>query len=88
VLGGVIGGGIAGTHRVYFVGSERGLVTLYRGVPYELPFGIDLYDTRYVSSVPVEALSSTERRRVLDHRLRSRKDAAALVERLEQGRGL
>jgi PPM family protein phosphatase len=77
------------SRQVYFIGTnDAGLVTLYRGVPYELPFGIDLYDTRYVSSVPVEALSSTERRRVLDHRLRSRKDAAALVERLEQGRGL
>ena len=31
--------------QVYFVGTnDRGLVTLYRGVPYELPLGIDLYD--------------------------------------------
>jgi protein phosphatase len=81
-------GAIAGLHRVYFIGSERGLVTLYRGVPYELPFGIDLYERRYVSAVPVRALGQTERRRVLDHQLRSREDAAELVRRLERGRGL
>jgi hypothetical protein len=60
-------------------------VTLYRGVPYELPFGIDLYQKKYVSAVPVQALTLTERRRVLDHQLRSRKDAAAVIHRLEQG---
>jgi serine/threonine protein phosphatase PrpC len=86
VLAGAAAGAVAGTHRVYFVGSERGLVTLYRGVPYELPFGIDLYQKKYVSAVPVQALTLTERRRVLDHQLRSRKDAAALILRLEQGR--
>jgi hypothetical protein len=73
---------------VYFVGSDRGLVTLYRGVPYELPFGIDLFERRYVSSVPVRALDSTERRRLLDHQLRSEDDATDLVKELEQGRGL
>ena len=86
VLAGAAAGAVAGTHRVYFVGSERGLVTLYRGVPYELPFGIDLFQKKYVSAVPVQALTLTERRRVLDHQLRSRKDAAALIRRLEQGR--
>ncbi len=56
LLAGAGAGAWAGIHRVYFVGSDRGLVTLYRGVPYELPFGIDLYERRYVSSVPVRAL--------------------------------
>ena len=80
------GGGAAIATGTSSVGSERGLVTLYRGVPYELPFGIDLYQKKYVSAVPVQALTLTERRRVLDHQLRSRKDAAALILRLEQGR--
>jgi protein phosphatase len=81
-------GAIGGLHRVYFVGSDRGLVTLYRGLPYDLPLGIHLYETRYVSSVPVQALTPTERRRLLDHQLRSRDDAADLVRKLERGRGL
>jgi serine/threonine protein phosphatase PrpC len=88
LLAGAGAGAWAGIHRVYFVGSDRGLVTLYRGVPYELPFGIDLFERRYVSSVPVRALDSTERRRLLDHQLRSEDDATDLVKELEQGRGL
>jgi PPM family protein phosphatase len=88
VLAGAGVGAVAGLHKVYFVGSEDGLVTLYRGVPYELPFGIDLYQKKYVSAVPIQALSLTERRRVLDHQLRSRKDAASVIRRLERGQGL
>jgi PPM family protein phosphatase len=87
-LAGGTAGAVAGVHRVYFVGSDRGLVTLYRGVPYELPFGIDLYQKRYVSSVPATALSPTERRRLLDHQLRSKEDATDVVRKLERGRGL
>jgi protein phosphatase len=88
VLAGATAGAITGMQRVYFVGSDRGLVTLYRGVPYELPFGIHLYQKRYVSSVPAQALTPTERRRLLDHQLRSRSDASDLVRNLERGRGL
>jgi hypothetical protein len=87
-LGAAAAGAIAGSHQVYFIGEERGLVTLYRGVPYDLPFGIELYQTRYVSSVPVRALTPVERRRFLDHQLRSKHDASDLVLRLEEGRGL
>ena len=81
-------GAVAGIRSVYFVGQDdRGLVTLYRGVPYELPFGIDLYEPEYVSSVPARTLSPTQRRRrVLDHELRSREDAADIVRELERGR--
>jgi protein phosphatase len=80
-------GAIAGLRRVYFIGQDdRGLVTLYRGVPYQLPFGVDLYDTQYVSSVPAARLRPFERRRLLDHELRGRDDAADLIRHLEQGR--
>jgi PPM family protein phosphatase len=86
VLAALTIGAIAGLRQVYFVGQDdRGLVTLYRGVPYDLPFGIDLYDSVYVSSVPARALPAQQRRRVLDHQLRSRDDAADLVRRLERG---
>jgi protein phosphatase len=88
VLAGITAGVVAGLHRVYFVGSQGGLVTLYRGAPYELPLGIKLYEKRYVSPVPVRGLSPTERRRLLDHQLRSQDDAANLVRKLERGQGL
>jgi hypothetical protein len=86
VLAGLIVGGVIAARQVYFVGQdERGLVTLYRGLPYDLPLGLDLYDTQYVSSVPARTLSSQQRRRVLDHQLRSREDAADIVRRIERG---
>ena len=86
VLAALTVGAVVGVRSVYFVGQDdRGLVTLYRGVPYDLPFGIDLYDTVYVSSTPARALSAQERRRILDHQLRSRDDAADIVSRLERG---
>jgi protein phosphatase len=86
VLAGLAVGAVVGARQVYFVGQDdRGLVTLYRGVPYELPFGIDLYDSRYVSAVPARTLTPQQRRRVLDHQLRSRDDAADIVRRLERG---
>jgi serine/threonine protein phosphatase PrpC len=87
LLAGAVVGAVAGIRSVYFVGQDdRGLVTLYRGVPYELPFGIDLYESQYVSSVPARSLSPTQRRRLLDHQLRSRDDAAEIVRDLEGGR--
>ena len=80
-------GAFIGLRNVYFIGQDdRGLVTLYRGVPYELPFGIKLYDGQYVSSVQTRRLRPFERRRLLDHELRGRDDAASLIRRLEQGR--
>jgi serine/threonine protein phosphatase PrpC len=86
VLAGLGIGAVAALRNVYFVGQDdRGLVTLYRGVPYELPLGLDLYDSRYVSAVPARTLSAQQRRRVLDHQLRSREDAADVVRRLERG---
>ena len=86
VLAGLTVGAVVGTRQVYFIGQDdRGLVTLYRGLPYDLPFGIDLYDSVYVSSVPARTLTAQQRRRTLDHQLRSRSDAADIVRRLERG---
>ena len=49
----VLGGLYVLSRQVYFVGTnDGGLVTLYRGVPYELPFGIELYEQEYASGVP------------------------------------
>ena len=82
----VIGGLYALSRQSYFVGTnDAGLVTLYRGVPYELPLGIELYSEEYASGVPANAIPSGRRGRVLDHELRSETDASDLVRQLERG---
>jgi serine/threonine protein phosphatase PrpC len=86
VLAGIGTGLYALSRQVYFVGTNNaGLVTLYRGIPYELPFGIDLYQARYTSGVPAGAIPDTRRKRVLDHEWRSREDAEDLLRTLERG---
>jgi PPM family protein phosphatase len=83
-----IGGLYAASRQLYFVGTDNtGLVTLYRGVPYDLPLGIKLYTQQYESSVPASALPSRQRSAVLDHRLRSRGDAVDLLRSLERSEG-
>jgi protein phosphatase len=75
-----------GARSVYFLGTDDGgLVTVYRGVPYELPLGIDLYSTEYVSSVPALTIGERRRERLLDHEWRSRTDAEDLMRQLERG---
>lgn len=75
-----------GARSVYFLGTDDGgLVTVYRGVPYEMPLGIDLYSTEYVSSVPALTIGERRRERLLDHEWRSRSDAEDLVRQLERG---
>jgi PPM family protein phosphatase len=83
----VVTGLYVASRQVYFVGTDdAGLVTLYRGVPYDLPFGLKLYEAKYASSVPATAIPRTRRARVLDHELRGHGDAVDLVRQLERGR--
>jgi len=71
---------------VFFVGTNSaGMVTVYRGLPWDLPAGIHLYENYYVSGVPASAMSAGERDRLLDHRLRSRDDVRSLISELELG---
>ncbi len=47
------GGGYLATRQLFFIGTNtQGIVTVYRGLPYDLPFGFHLYETFYVSGVP------------------------------------
>jgi protein phosphatase len=72
---------------VYFIGTDDdGFVTMYRGLPYELPAGIDLFSSNYVSGVQLESVPPARRKRLIDHTLRSHDDAADLVRELERGR--
>ncbi|HEY6779709.1 MAG TPA: Stp1/IreP family PP2C-type Ser/Thr phosphatase [Thermoleophilaceae bacterium] len=87
LLGAVVGGLYALSRQVYFVGTnDAGLVTIYRGIPYDLPFGIELYEADYASAVPARAIPAARRGRVLDHEWRGREDAQDLVRQLEQGK--
>jgi len=83
----VIAGLYALSRQVYFIGTnDAGLVTVYRGLPYELPLGINLYEENYASGMPARAIPAARRKRVLDHEWRSRSDAVDLVRALERGR--
>jgi serine/threonine protein phosphatase PrpC len=86
LLAGLVTGLYALSRQVYFIGTnDAGLVTLYRGIPYELPLGLDLYEEEYPSGVPARAIPARRRERVLDHEWRSRDDAVDLIRALERG---
>ncbi len=86
VLGLLAAGAYLAMQSVYFIGTNaRGLVTLYRGVPYQLPGGVKLYSSDYVSGVSASTLSPARRHTLLDHSLRSEADATDLVRSLELG---
>jgi PPM family protein phosphatase len=86
VLGLLGSGAYLATQSVYFIGTnDRGLVTLYQGLPFRLPGNLALYNSRYVSGVGASTLSSQRRQTLLDHSLRSKSDAATLVRSLELG---
>jgi len=71
---------------IYFVGADNeGFVSVYQGVPYELPLGINLYREDYVSGINLSQLPSAQRATITDHRLRARSDADDLVRQLELG---
>jgi protein phosphatase len=86
VLGLIVGGGYLATRQLYFIGTNaQGIVTIYRGLPYDLPAGIHLYETFYVSGVPASLVPPDRRGAVLNNNLRSQSDASDLVRRLELG---
>jgi serine/threonine protein phosphatase PrpC len=84
VLGLIAAGAYLALQSVYFIGTNnRGLVTLYEGVPFKLPGGLTLYSSRYVSGVSASTLTVQRRGTLLDHSLRSEADAASLIRSLE-----
>jgi serine/threonine protein phosphatase PrpC len=86
VLAAVIAGLYALDRKFWFVGTnDRGQVTLFRGLPYDLPLGIALYSEEYQSTVPVVAVTDARQRKyVLDHHARSEGDSRALVRDIER----
>jgi PPM family protein phosphatase len=83
----VLGAGVyLALQSVYFIGTNsRGLVTVFRGVPYRLPGNLALYSSDYVSGVGASTLTEQRRRTLLDHSLRSEGNAANLIRSLELG---
>src|SRR3954471_12522198 len=78
-----------GNRQIWFLGTDdAGRVALYRGAPYELPFGIDLFSERYASPVQTEALPQRRKDAATGHDLRSREDAVSLIEEIEKTAGL
>jgi len=86
VLGVIGGGAYVALQQVYFIGTNgRGLVTMFRGVPFTLQGGVALYTSDYVSGVSGSTLTADQRRTLLDHSLRSEGNAGSLVHSLELG---
>jgi protein phosphatase len=84
VLGLIGAGAYLALQSIYFIGTNnRGLVTLYEGVPVKLGGGITLYSSRYVSGVSASTVPAARRKTLLDHSLRSEADAASLIRSLE-----
>ncbi len=89
VIGAIAFGAWYGLRQVWFLGTDSaGRVALYRGLPYELPFGVDLYEERYASPIQTGSLPSRRRDAVTGHDLRSRGDAVSLLEEIEDSQGV
>ena len=84
VLAAVIAAAIFGARQIWFLGvDDDGKIGLYRGLPYELPLGIELYSEVEPSAITLEQLPEDRREVAVDHDLRSRDDAESLIEDLE-----
>lgn len=89
VLAALAFGAWYGNRQIWFLGTDAaGRVALYRGAPYELPFGIKLYSERYASPIQTESLPQRRKDAVTGHSFRSRDDAVSLLEEIEKTAGL
>jgi PPM family protein phosphatase len=85
LIGCVLLGAYFASQTVYFVGSNDGFVSVYRGLPYDLPAGVKLYSVNYESGAPVDELTPAQKHTITAHKLRSKSDAQDLVRQLETG---
>jgi serine/threonine protein phosphatase PrpC len=82
----VVLGAYYASQTVYFVGaSDDGFVSVYRGLPYDLPAGLHLYSVNYESGVPVDELTPAQMKTITAHKVRAKNDAQDLVTQLETG---
>ena len=79
------GGGYLATRQLYFLGTDaRGIVTVYRGLPYDV-LGVNLYETYYTSGLPAGLVPQDRRSAIFNHDLRSQSSATKLIMNLERG---
>jgi PPM family protein phosphatase len=84
LLGTLAAAGYLAFQNVYFIATNsRGLITMYEGLPYKLPGGLQLYTSEYVSGVSASTLTPGERHKLLSHTLRSETNAGALIRSIE-----
>ncbi len=89
VIGAIVFGATYGLRHAWFLGTDdAGRVALYRGVPYELPFGIKLWSEKYSAPIQTSALPEKRREAVTGHSVRSRDDAVKLLEEIERAQGV
>lgn len=82
----LLGGAYLASQAVYFLGvTGDGSVAVFRGMPYELPFGLRLYHADYETGLTPQQLPPARRDKLLDHKLRSHDDARDLARQLELG---
>jgi protein phosphatase len=87
VLAIVVAGAWVATRAVFFVGVEDDqVVTIYRGLPWELPAGLNLFTTHYTSGVTLDQIPESRRKAFTENKLRSLDDASDLVKQAELGK--
>jgi PPM family protein phosphatase len=85
VVAGVVLAAVLFVRSIYFLGTDdQGNVAVYRGLPYELPLGVNLYSKQY--SIPVQegSLSEDRQRAVTEHTLRGKDDATSLADDIQR----
>jgi len=88
LVGAVAFGAWYANRQVWFLGTDDGgRAALYRGLPYEMPFGVALYSERYASPIQTAGLPPKRRDAVTGHDLRSRADAVSLIEDIQRSVG-
>jgi PPM family protein phosphatase len=83
-----LAGSVLLVRQVYFLGTDDdGRVAVYRGLPYELPLGVNLYSEQYAIAVQAETLSTERQDVVTEHKLRSKDDVTDIADDIEQREG-
>jgi protein phosphatase len=73
-----------GVRQIYFLGTDSGgRLALYRGLPYDLPFGIKLYSEVYAAPVQVSSIPTNRQDSAVNHTLRFHGDAVSLLNDLQ-----
>lgn len=80
VIAAIAFGAVFGARQIWWLGvNDDEQIALYRGLPYELPFGLELYSEQDDTGVPLAAVPEERREVVVDHNLRSEDDARSLA---------